>query len=201
VFSEYLVNGDGGPCPGPDCEAGEAIEVTNLSHCPVALAGFHFGYCNPPCDAPSYRWMDVGAEDVIPPRGVYVAVRNRAASVCPFPFLGPDDPGLFGLRVSRLAMRGMSLQSGWFHNAGGGMSTLRVGSGAFVDITTGTTVARIRPYRGGDLDCRSVGFDAVGACGDPPPGSSPTATLEPNQLGRLWHPCDAVRAPVPGTCR
>jgi hypothetical protein len=25
--------------------------------------------------------------------------------------------------------------------------------------------------------------------------------LLPNQLGRLWHPCDAVRSPVPASCR
>ncbi|MCZ7599144.1 MAG: lamin tail domain-containing protein [Gammaproteobacteria bacterium] len=63
VFSEYVVNGDG-DCPGTNCEAGEAIEITNLSHCPVTLNGHHFGYCNPSsCGA--FRWMDFGATDVI----------------------------------------------------------------------------------------------------------------------------------------
>jgi hypothetical protein len=28
-------------------------------------------------------------------------------------------------------------------------------------------------------------------------GSEPTSVLIPNQLGRLWHPCDAVMNPSP----
>ena len=32
-------------------------------------------------------------------------------------------------------------------------------------------------------------------------GATPTTNLSPNQLGRLWHPCDAVVAPVPACVR
>jgi|GEM_PF-701014 len=199
LVSEYLIDGDGGACSGPDCEAGEAIEITNLSNCPVALNGFHFAYRNP--SSGSFRWMNFTADDVVPPRGVYVAMRNRAATTCALPFFGPDDPSLFGLKISQLTMQGMSLDSGWFNNSGGGTSTLRVASGAFVDFTTGTTVALVSPYRGSAPQCSSVGFDAIGACGDVSGGAVPTATLTPNQLGRLWSPCDAVRSPVPASCR
>jgi hypothetical protein len=199
VFSEYLIDGNGGACPGPTCEAGESIEITNLSHCPVSLDGYHFAYRS--AGAGSVRWMNFTAADVIPPRGVYVAIRNQSASTCAFPFFGPDDPALFGLRISRLTMQGTSLDSGWFNNAGGGSSELRIASGAFVDFTAGTTIALISPYRGGVVQCSSTGFDAVGACGAVAGGAVPTTTLTPNQLGRLWHPCDAVRGPVPAACR
>ncbi len=200
IFSEYVPDGAGGACPGVDCEAGESIEITNLSNCPVALNGVHFSYCGPTCSATSARFMNFGTEDIIPPRGVYVAVRNQAASTCMFPFFGPDDPGLFGLKISRLAMQGMSLTSGWFNNSGGGTSMMRIASGAFVDMTSGTTLAVVSPYRG-VAECSSVGFNAIGACGDIAAGSAPTTTLNPNQLGRLWHPCDAVPGPIPATCR
>ena len=198
LFSEYLVDGDGGACPGPDCEAGEAIEITNLSNCPVTLSGYHFAYRNP--SSGSFRWMNFSTADVVPPRGVYVAIRDRAATTCALPFFGPDDPTLFGLKISQLAMQGTSLDSGWFNNSGGGTSMLRIASGAFVDFTTGTTVALVSPYRA-VAQCSSVGFDAVGACGDVAAAAVPTTTLTPNQLGRLWNPCDAVRSPVPATCR
>jgi hypothetical protein len=78
VFSEYLINGDGGTCPGPSCEAGEAIGITKLSNCPVTLDGYHFAYLN--AGAGSLRWMDFTVADVVPPRGVYVAIRNQAAT-------------------------------------------------------------------------------------------------------------------------
>ena len=75
LISEYVIDGDGVPCPGGDCEAGEAIEITNLSHCPVSMANHHFAYCNPgSCSA--FRWIDFDATVIIPPRGVYVSVRN-----------------------------------------------------------------------------------------------------------------------------
>ena len=200
VFSEYVINGDG-PCSGPDCEAGEAIEITNLSHCPVTLDGSHFAYCNPgSCGA--FRWMDFGSEDVIPPRGVYVAIRNQAASMCEYPFFGPNDPGLFGLRISDLEMQGSGLASGWFNNGGGGMSQLRIASGMFVDMTTGTTYELIAPYIGASSsdECASTGFDAIGECGNVSGVSTPTERLRPNQLGRLWEPCDFLDAPVPDSC-
>ena len=198
VFSEYVINGDGA-CPGASCEAGEAIEITNLSNCPVELDGTHFGYCNPgSCGA--FRWMDFGPDDVIPPRGVYVAIRNQPASMCDYPFFGPNDPGLFGLRISELEMEGSGLASGWFNNGGGGMSRLRVAGGAFVDLDTGMTFELVAPYSGSAGECSSVGFDAVDRCGNISPLASPTDVLTPNQLGRLWHPCDALTSPVPDTC-
>ncbi len=198
VFSEYVINGDGA-CPGADCEAGEAIEITNLSHCPVALDGNHFGYCNP-SSCSGVRYLDFGAADIIPPRGVYVAIRNQAASACSYPFFGPNDPTLFGLNISALDMQGNSLASGWFNNSGGGMSRLRVASGAFVDLFTGTTWELIAPYSGSAPECSSIGFNAVDQCGDISAVSTPTETLTPNQLGRLWRPCDAIASPVPDTC-
>jgi len=201
VFSEYLIDGNGNPgtCPGDTCEAGEAIEITNLSNCPVTLNGDHFGYQNP--SAGGFRWMNFTAADVIPPRGVYVAIRNYPASTCAFPFYGPDDPGLFGLKISTLAMQGSSLSSGWFNNSGGGSSTLRIGTGAWVSITGGTTLEIISPYLGTAPQCSSIGFNAIDECGNVSAISTPTTILTPNQLGRLWHPCDAVVAPNPPTCR
>jgi hypothetical protein len=200
VFSEYVVDGDGA-CPGMSCEAGEAIEITNLSNCPVALAGSHFSYCNGTCSAAAYRWMDFGADDVIPPRGVYVAIRERALSMCAYPFFGPDDPGLFGLRVSRLTMMGPNLASGWFNNGGGPMSQLRIAGGAWVDPTTGTTLELVAPYLTTAASGGSIAFDAIDACGEVSAVSTPTEALGENQLGRLWHPCDAVVAPNPPACR
>jgi hypothetical protein len=197
VFSEYVTDGDGA-CPGPECEAGEAIEITNLSHCPVSLAGHHFGYCNSTCGASSYRWMNFGAADVIPPRGVYVAIRQESDSMCSYPFFGPDDPTIFGLKISTLLMEGTSLASGWFNNSSGG--TLRIATGSFVDLSSGTTVEIIAPYSTSAGACESIGFDAYDACGDVSGVSRPTTVLSPNQLGRLWRPCDAVASPVPTTC-
>jgi len=198
VFSEYVINGDGS-CPGPDCEAGEAIEVTNLTNCPITLNGHHFSYCNhTTCSA--FRWMDFGATEIIPPRGVYVAIRNRPASLCSYPFFGPDDPGIFGLKVSTLAMQGSSLASGWFNNTGGGLSQLRIATGPWSSITGGITVELVKPYRNGVAECSSVGFDAVDQCGNISAAATPTTTLTPNQLGRLWRPCDAVVSPMPAGC-
>ncbi len=197
IFSEYVTNGDG-RCAGPDCEAGEAIEITNLSHCPVSLDGNHFSYCNGSCRA--FRSMDFGSAEVIPPRGVYVAIRNVAASACDYPFFGPDDPGLFGLRVSTLAMVGQNLEHGWFNNGGGGASQLRIARGTYVDPSAGQTIDLIAPYSGVAGQCQSIGFNAYDACGDVSTVSTPTEVLTTNQLGRLWHPCDAVTAPFPDTC-
>ena len=47
---------------------------------------------------------------------------------------------------------------------------------------------------------RSYADAAVNACGDVDAGSEPTTRLLPDQLGRLWHPCDAVVNPVPAGC-
>jgi hypothetical protein len=199
LFSEYVIDGDGTPCPSDTCEAGEAIEITNLSNCPVSLNGYHFGYQN--ATGGTFRWMNFGATDVIPPRGVYVAIRNQSASSCSYPFFGADDPGLFGLKISALAMEGSGLTNGWFANTAGASSTLRIASGAWVSITGGTTIDIIAPYLGSASSCRSIGFDAVDQCGNISAVSSPTTVLNPNQLGRLWHPCDAVVAPLPSSCR
>ncbi len=197
LFSEYVINGDG-MCSGPDCEAGEAFEVTNLSHCPVALDGNHFAYCNnSSCSNP--RWMNFGASDVVPPRGVYVAIRNQAASMCSYPFFGTVDPGLYGLNISALVMEGSNLASGWFSN-GASSGSLRVASGAYVDDTSGTTFDIISPYSTSAGECSSIGFNAYGECGEVSPAVTPSDVLTPNQLGRLWHPCDAVTSPVPASC-
>jgi hypothetical protein len=132
---------------------------------------------------------------------VYVAIRNLEGSMCVHPFFGADDPGLFGLRVSQLEMQGMNLEGGWFSNSGGPMSQLRIATGAWSTPTSGTTLERIAPYTPNSLMCGSVGFDAIDACGDVTSVSTPTEQLMQNQLGRLWHPCDAVNAPVPTACR
>jgi len=195
VISEYVINGDG-PCPGDDCEAGEAIEITNLSHCPVSLDGNHFSYCNGDCSSAAYRWLNFGPSDVIPPRGVYVTIRNRSASMCSYPFFGPNDPGLFGLRISSLSMMGTgSLASGWFVNGGG---RLRIATGTWPgNLMDGTTIELINPYSTSAMECESIGFGARGECGEISGVAAPSTRLSPNELGRLWEPCDAVSSPVP----
>jgi hypothetical protein len=207
LFSEYVANGDGCCTIGPTCtdtshcEAGEAIEITNLSNCPVALNGTHFSYQSPTLPGTN-RWMNFGATDIIPPRGVYIAIRDRAGSACAYPFFGPDDPGLFGLKISTLTMQGTgSMASGWFNNDGGGSSALRIATGSWISMSDGTTLEIISPYLGTAGECQSIGFDAIDQCGNISAVSSPTTRLTPNQLGRLWHPCDAVVMPVPATCR
>lgn len=67
--------------------------------------------------------------------------------------------------------------------------------------TSGTTLALIAPYLTEADACESIGFDAINQCGDVVGGAAPTTVLAPNQLGRLWHPCDAVVSPVPAGCR
>jgi hypothetical protein len=210
VLSEYVINGDGA-CPSPDCltqdtcEAGEAVEITNLSNCPVSLDGFHFAHRSDTGASASYRWMNFGAADVIPPRGVYVALRNRQYSTACAATLGAESTGLYGLRISPLAMLGPNLCSGWFKNASGGLSELRLAPGT---IATGdeptfvpsAAIARVAPYTAAP-ECQSIGFNAVDSCGSIVGGSVPTSTLSPNQLGRLWHPCDAVLNPVPACVR
>lgn len=210
VLSEYVVNGEG-TCPSVDCmtqdtcQAGEAVEITNLSNCPVALNGHHFAYRNANAASASYRWMNFGPADVIPPRGVYVAIRSRMyGPTCSAP-LGAESAGLYGLNISSLNMQGSNLCNGWFNNNGGGMSELRLARGVVAmgdDPTfTGAAIARIAPYLGSTASCSSVGFDAVDSCGSVMGGTEPTATLQPNQLGRLWHPCDAVVNPAPACVR
>ncbi len=210
VLSEYVVNGEG-TCPSVDCmtqdtcQAGEAVEITNLSNCPVTLAGHHFAYRNANASAQSLRWMNFGAADVIPPRGVYVAIRSRMyAPTCAAP-LPPESAGLYGLNISTLAMQGPNLCNGWFNNNGGGMSELRIARGVVPmggdPSFTGAAIARIAPYQSSSASCTSVGFDAVDSCGSVMAGTEPTAMLQPNQLGRLWHPCDAVVNPVPACVR
>jgi len=198
IISEYVVNGDG-PCPGPDCEAGEAFEITNLSHCPVALDGYHFSYCSPG-SCSTLRWMNFDATAVVPPRGVYVSMRQATASVCDYPFLVADNPEVHGLNVSVLAVESdTSLDGGWFNNGGGGR--MRIASGAFVDMNTGDELASVDPYLGTARECQSIGFNAWDACGNITSTSVPTDVLSPNQLGRLWQPCDAVVAPFPDSCK
>ena len=156
VLSEYVANGEG-RCPSPDCvtrdtcQAGEAIEITNLSNCPVSLSGFHFGYRNNNANPASVRYMNFGAQDVIPPRGVYVAIRNRQyASTCAASLPG-ESAALYGLKISTLTMEGPNLCSGWFNNTGGGQSEMQVAQGTVasaetLSFTPSATVARIAPY-------------------------------------------------------
>lgn len=209
VLSEYVVNGEGA-CPSPDCltqdtcQAGEAIEITNLGNCPVALDGFHFAYRNANGTAGSYRWMNFGSTDVVPPRGVYVAIRNRQYAPTCRAALGAEQPGLFGLKISALAMQGTNLCSGWFNNTGGGLSELQVAPGVVStapSFTAGAAIARVAPYLASTGACTSTGFDAVDSCGSVVGGSQPNSILSPNQLGRLWHPCDAVSSPSPACLR
>ena len=198
MFSEYVINGDG-DCPGNDCEAGEAFEITNLSHCPVTLEGTHFGYAN--AAHTTFRWMDFDGTAVVPPRGVYVAIRNQSASACAYPFFAADDPGLYGLNLSVLQMEpSEELANGWFLNSPGGI--LRIGTGAYSQtdrINSGDTIALIESYLVSN-ECTGIGFNAWDACGNIANWSDPTETLSPNQLGRLWKPCNAVVSPNPGIC-
>lgn len=207
ILSEYVVNGEGA-CSGTDCDCqnGEAIELTNLTNCPVSLDGFHFAYRNDNASSASFRWMNFGPADVVPPRGVYVAMRNQQLATTCAASLGTPRPGLYGLTISALAMQGDNLCSGWFKNGGGGQSELRVApgavsSGASLDFTPGNAITRIAPYQSAPGTCQSTGFDAIDSCGNVVGGQTPTDTLSPNQLGRLWHPCDAVIAPSPACAR
>ncbi len=207
ILSEYVVNGEGA-CSGNncDCQNGEAIELTNLTNCPVSLEGFHFAYRNDNGTPASYRWMNFGPQDVVPPRGVYVAMRNRTLATACAADLGTPSEGLYGLAISALEMQGQNLCSGWFKNGGGGQSELRVAPGAVpdgasLDFSPGAAITRIAPYQSGTATCESVGFDAIDSCGNVVGGETPVDLLAPNQLGRLWHPCDAVVAPVPACPR
>jgi hypothetical protein len=209
VLSEYVTNGDG-VCPSSDCathdtcQAGESVEITNLSNCPVTLDGFHFAYRNASASPGSYRWMNFGPTDVIPPRGVYVAIRNRQYAPLCSAQLPQENPGLYGLKISSLAMQGPNLCSGWFNNTGGGSSELQVAPGAVTatpDFTAAAALTRIAPYVSSSTVCAGIGFDALDSCGSVAAGTAPTTELSPNQLGRLWHPCDAVASPVPACVR
>ena len=204
VISEYVVNGEGSCSSGQSCQAGEAVELTNLSNCPVTLDGFHFAYRNPSSAATSNRWMNFGPSEIIPPRGVYVAIRGQQyAPVCSASLaLATQNAGLFGLRISRLDMQGAMLESGWFNNSGGGSSSLQLAPGT---VPAGgppdfsNPIAQVAPYVGGNPVCVGIGFNAVNSCGDFMGTTTPTTPLSPNQLGRLWHPCDAVPSASP-TC-
>ncbi len=204
VLSEYVVNGEGACPAATTCQAGEAVELTNLSNCPISLDGFHFAYRNNNAAPTSYRWMNFGPTEVIPPRGVYVAIRGQQyAPICSASLaLATQSTGLYGLRISSLDMQGSFLDTGWFNNTGGGSSLMQVTPG--VVPATGVTdftmpIAEVAPYVGGTTACVGVGFNAVNSCGNFVGTTTPTTPLNPNQLGRLWHPCDALTSPVP-TC-
>jgi hypothetical protein len=214
LLSEYVVNGEGA-CPSADCathdtcQAGEAVEITNLSNCPVSLDGHHFAYRNSNASTASMRWMNFGPADVIPPRGVYVAIRNQQYAPTCSASLGPESAALYGLKVSALSMQGPNLCNGWFNNTGGGLSEMQVApgtvpAGSTPTFTPSAALARVAPYlplTGSSPTCTSTGFDAVDSCGTVVGGAEPTLRLSPNQLGRLWHPCDAVVSPVPACVR
>ncbi|MCK6546716.1 lamin tail domain-containing protein [Myxococcota bacterium] len=208
LLSEYVVDGEGS-CNPPDCfvcEAGEAIEITNLSNCPVTLDGNHFKYQNASASSGSVRWMNFGAADVIPPRGVYVAIRGRNFAPTCSASLPPESSGLYGLEISTLAMEGNNVCSGWFNNTGGGLSEMQLAIGtvmsqADLDFATSVVLTRVAPYVTAADACVSTGFDALDSCGNVTGGATPAATLDPNQLGRLWHPCDAVVGATPACVR
>ncbi len=198
VISEYVVNGQ-------QDQMGEAVELTNLSNCPIKLEGFHFAYRNPSSSPDSYRWMNFGPQDVIPPRGVYVAIRERMlAPQCAASLDSTQvSPAIFGLRISSLQMEGPNLQSGWFNNSGGGTSIMQVAPGvaSATALDFSMPIAQVAPYVGGNSQCVGVGFDAVNSCGDFAGTTTPSTVLTPNQLGRLWHPCDALTSPTPACVR
>jgi hypothetical protein len=74
LISEYLINGDNGSgTPGPTFEAGESVEITNLSSCPITLEGVHLRYCSSAA-CTTVRYMNFGPDDIIPPRGVFVSI-------------------------------------------------------------------------------------------------------------------------------
>jgi hypothetical protein len=134
-------------------------------------------------------------------------MRDQAdAPVCSASFkLATQSTGLYGLRVSSLEMQGAFLDTGWFNNTGGGSSVMQVAPG-FVDPDGGVPdfsqpVTQVAPYVTSPGVCLGTGFDAVNSCGNFPGLTTPTTTLVPNQLGRLWHPCDAVPSPVPACVR
>jgi hypothetical protein len=147
IFSEYLINGDGGPnsCVGPNC--------------------------------------------------------NPSKSTCGFDFMpSADTPDIFGIRRSTLELLvdgNFSNDSGWFLNGGG---SFRFASGPYAGPFAGTALIQIDSYIANSPACESIGFDALGACGDIPSNVTPTERLRKNQLGRLWHPCDALIAPNPAQC-
>lgn len=63
------------------------------------------------------------------------------------------------------------------------------------------TRAPLAPHGGAGRSVASVGgIAALGACGEIAAGVNPTTELRDNQLGRLWHPCDAVVDAFPTTC-
>ncbi|MDP3154581.1 MAG: lamin tail domain-containing protein [Archangium sp.] len=204
VISEYVVNGEGSCPSATTCQVGEAVELTNLSNCPVSLDGFHFAYRNNSSSPNSFRWMNFGPNEVVPPRGVYVAIRGQPlAPVCSASLAqATQSAGLFGLRISPLDMQGAFLDTGWFNNTGGGSSVMQVAPGNVPDSGVpgfAMPVAEVAPYVGGTTVCVGTGFNAVNSCGNFMGTTTPTTPLNPNQLGRLWHPCDAVTSPVP-TC-
>lgn len=200
VISEYVSNGEAG-------QVGEAVELTNLSHCPVTLDGFHFAYRNQVSSPGSFRWMNFGPGEVVPPRGVYVAIRSQQqAPVCAASLnQATQSPGLFGLRISPLDMQGPSLDTGWFNNAGGGSSVMQVAPGTVAATSVPDflmPIAEVAPYLGGQSSCVGVGFNAVSTCGEFMGTMTPTTPLNPNQLGRLWHPCDVLgNSAVPNCIR
>jgi len=202
IISEYLINGAPNACSSSTCEAGESVEITNLSNCPVTLNGNHFRYCSS-STCSIFRFTNFGPSDVIPPRGVYVAIRNPNASTCAFDFTGQESTQIFGLRRSTLELESASTNDGgWFGN-NGTTGSLRVGTGSLTTTgnpNAGTTIVLVNPYSTAAPECASTGFDALNACGEIPSQTVPTDTLDGNQLGRLWHPCDAVLDPVPDTC-
>ena len=208
VLSEYVVNGEGSCSPADCfvCQAGESIEITNLSNCPVSLAGTHFKYRNAAAASGSLRWMNFGPADLIPARGVYVAIRGRMFAPTCAASLPLERADLYGLKVSTLAMQGPNTCSGWFNNTGGGQSEMQLAQGTVASqadlmFTSANVLSRIAPYVSSSGACVSTGFDALDSCGSVVGGSEPAATLDPNQLGRLWHPCDEVPGAVPACVR
>ena len=82
-----------------------------------------------------------------------VTVRNPDAST--WIALGENDPAFDPLEL--VVQSNTTDRSGWFVNSSG---SLRVATGPFIDADSGQTIALIDPYRGGQANCQSVGFDA-----------------------------------------
>lgn len=200
VISEYMINGDGTPCPGGNCEAGESVELTNLSHCPIDLNGFHFMYWS---GGGGYRWIEFDATDVIPPRGTFLLMNSCSASSCGYDFAcdGSDnDSGLFGnYLTAKQVSSDTPTNVGWFSN-----STTNTDRRLLIGDTTidpmnpavdPTPIVEVVPYAQ-PAECSTQAIPDA-ACGDITAGSTPSTVFSSNGLGVAWQPCDEVAGPVP----
>ena len=80
---------------------------------------------------------------------------------------------------------------------GNGSVLLNTTPEAFVDMASGEQIAAVDGYSGAGDDCESIGYDARGACGELYAEEPSLELLSTNQLGALWHPCNAVQGAYP----